>query len=70
MGGTNWDLNGRKQVPVNGKANVGRNLYEPHIFGPLYESRVKVAVSSSCSAHNVVITEDNKCFTFGKYEVY
>ncbi|XP_026688968.1 protein RCC2 homolog isoform X3 [Diaphorina citri] len=68
MGGMNWDLNGRKQVPVNGKANVGRNLYEPHIFGPLYESRVKVAVSSSCSAHNVVITEDNKCFTFGRNE--
>lgn len=68
MGGTNWDLNGRKQVPVNAKPNIGRNLYEPHIFAPLYETRVKVAVSASHAAHNVVITEDNKCLTFGRNE--
>ncbi|KAL1465040.1 hypothetical protein WDU94_004635 [Cyamophila willieti] len=68
MGGMNWDLNGRGKVPVNCKPNVGRTLWEPHAFGPLYDVRVKVAVSSSCAAHNVVITEDNKCFTFGRNE--
>lgn len=66
MGGANWDLNGRKQVPSGCKPNIGKSLYEPHIFGPLYETRVRLAVSGPHAAHNVVITEENKCFTFGR----
>lgn len=67
-GCVNWDMNGRSKVPQGVKPNVGRHIYEPHIFAPLMNTKVRLAVSSACSAHNVIVTEDNRCLTFGRNE--
>ncbi|XP_051161683.1 protein RCC2 homolog [Leptopilina boulardi] len=63
---TNWDLAGRKAVPKGAKANVGKSLWVPHTFKNLNGSRVRLVASASAAAHNVVVTEDNRCLTFGR----
>lgn len=68
-GGTNWDLNGRKSMP-KGCKSVGRNLYEPHLFAPLKDIRVRLVVSSCNSAHTIFITEEGKALSLGIYEVF
>jgi len=63
-GGTNWDLNGRKSMP-KGCKSVGRNLYEPHLFGPLKDNRIRLVVSSCNSSHTIFITEEGKALSLG-----
>ncbi|XP_015367433.1 PREDICTED: protein RCC2 homolog [Diuraphis noxia] len=66
-GGTNWDLNGRKSMP-KGCKSVGRNLYEPHLFGPLKDNRIRLVVSSCNSSHTIFITEEGKALSLGRNE--
>jgi hypothetical protein len=63
-GGTNWDLNGRKSVP-KGCKSIGRNLYEPHLFEPLKDTRIRLVASSCNSAHTIFITEEGKALSLG-----
>lgn len=65
-GGTNWDLNGRKSMP-KGCKSVGRNLYEPHLFGPLKDTRIRLVVSSCNSSHTIFITEEGKALSLGTH---
>lgn len=65
-GGTNWDLNGRKSMP-KGCKSTGRNLYEPHLFVPLKDTRIRLVVSSCNSSHTIFITEEGKALSLGKY---
>lgn len=65
-GGTNWDLNGRKSMP-KGCKSVGRNLYEPHLFAPLKDTRIRLVVSSCNSSHTIFITEEGKALSLGMY---
>ncbi|XP_050526083.1 protein RCC2 homolog [Daktulosphaira vitifoliae] len=66
-GGTNWDLNGRKTVP-KGCKSIGRNLYEPHVFVPLQNTRIRHVVSGCNSAHTIFITEEGKALSLGRNE--
>jgi len=68
-GGTNWDLNGRKTMP-KGCKSVGRNLYEPHLFGPLKDNRIRLVVSSCNSSHTIFITEEGKALSLGLYSIF
>jgi len=67
-GGTNWDLNGRKSMP-KGCKSTGRNLYEPHLFVPLKDTRIRLVVSSCNSSHTIFITEEGKALSLGKYYI-
>ncbi|XP_059489560.1 protein RCC2 homolog [Neocloeon triangulifer] len=63
----NWDMVGKRDSKQAAPAvPQGRTLWSPHIFGPLKDVRVRVATSGGCSGHNVIVTEDGKCFTFGR----
>ena len=42
--------------------NVGRNLWGPH----LTQFRVKFAASSCTACHSIIVTDDNKVFTWGR----
>lgn len=68
-GGTNWDLVGRK-APLKGSkpSTVGKNLYSPHVFAPLQQTRVRLVVSGCNAAHTVVITEEGKALSWGRNE--
>lgn len=68
-GGTNWDLNGRKSMP-KGCKSVGRNLYEPHLFGPLKDTRIRLVVSNCNSSHTIFITEEGKALSLGMYYIF
>ncbi|CAG5104364.1 Similar to rcc2: Protein RCC2 homolog (Xenopus laevis) [Cotesia congregata] len=63
---TNWEMAGRKAPPKGVKANVGRSLWSPHTFKNLNGARVRLIASGPSSAHNVIVTEDNRCLVFGK----
>lgn len=50
-----------------GCKSVGRNLYEPHLFGPLKDTRIRLVVSSCNSSHTIFITEEGKALSLGMY---
>ncbi|KAJ1525422.1 hypothetical protein ONE63_010236 [Megalurothrips usitatus] len=66
-GGTNWDAAGRKTAPKGGK-NFGPNLWSPHRFMPFAKIRVRLVASGPTSAHNIVVSEDGKAYSFGRNE--
>lgn len=63
---TNWGMAGRKAPPKGVKANVGRSLWTPHTFKNLNNARVRLIASGPSASHSIVVTEDNRCLTFGK----
>ncbi|CAB3369693.1 Hypothetical predicted protein [Cloeon dipterum] len=63
----NWDMVGKRDNKTSTPSVPhGRTLWAPHIFGPLKGVRVRVAASGSNAGHNVIVTEDGRCFTFGR----
>lgn len=66
-GATNWDLYNRKQAPKGCKNTAVKNLYTPHRFGPLDDVRVRAVASGCSAAHSIIITEEYKVYTLGKY---
>lgn len=63
---TNWEMAGRKAPPKSLKTNVGRSLWTPHTFKNLNGARVRLIASGPAASHNIIVTEDNRCLTFGK----
>ncbi|CAB0036465.1 unnamed protein product [Trichogramma brassicae] len=64
---TNWESSGRKSMPKGAKM-IGRNLWTPHTFKNLNGTKVRLVASGPSSAHNVIVTEDNRCLVFGRNE--
>lgn len=59
-----WDMVGKSKEPKNApKSKPQPNLFTPHRFTNL---RVRLAVSGCTSAHSVLVTEEGKCYTFGR----
>ncbi|XP_052759859.1 protein RCC2 homolog [Mya arenaria] len=62
----NWDMTGRKSLP-KGANSKGPNLWKPNrLAGITGEVRVRTIVSSSMSAHNVIIDTAGKAYSFGR----
>ncbi|KAL3282791.1 hypothetical protein HHI36_005957 [Cryptolaemus montrouzieri] len=61
FGQVHWDNVGKREIKPTPK--MYPNLYYPNLFTDL---KVRYAISGCVAAHNVIVTEEGKCMTFGR----
>lgn len=62
FGQVSWDMTGKKETKKVQRTHP--NLNTPHRFKDL---RMRLAVSGCVAAHSVLVNEEGKALTFGKY---